>query len=107
MEHIFTDANFETEVLKSPTLVVVDFWAPWCGPCRVMGPIVEEIAGEVDPAKLKVGKCNVDENGAVAQQFGIMSIPTFLVFKNGQVVEQIAGSMGKEVLKEKVLKHAA
>lgn len=105
MEHIFTDANFEEEVLKSPTTVLVDFWAPWCGPCRMMAPIVEALADETDAATLKIGKCNVDENGQSAQTYGIMSIPTFLVFKGGQVVEQIAGSMEKEALKERVMKH--
>ncbi|MFH1077938.1 MAG: thioredoxin [Patescibacteria group bacterium] len=105
MEHIFTDANFEEEVLKSPTTVLVDFWAPWCGPCRMIAPIVEALADEIDPASLKIGKCNVDENGQSAQAYGIMSIPTFLVFKGGQVVEQVAGSMEKEALKERVMKH--
>ena len=105
MEYTITDANFEAEVLKSPVPVLVDFWAPWCGPCRTMSPIVEELAGEIYSAKLKIGTCNVDENGEAAQTYGIMSVPTFLVFKGGQVVEQISGSMEKEALKERVMKH--
>ncbi|MCI0479174.1 thioredoxin [Candidatus Uhrbacteria bacterium] len=105
MEHTFTDATFEQEVLKSPTPVLVDFWAPWCGPCRTMSPIVSDLAEEIDESVLKIGKCNVDENGQSAQAYGIMSIPTFLVFKGGQVVEQIAGTMEKEALKERVMKH--
>lgn len=105
MEHIFTDANFDAEVVKSAVPVLVDFWAPWCGPCRSMGPIIEEIANETDEAKLKVGKMNVDEQGATAQAHNIMTIPTFLVFKGGKVVDQIVGSMEKAALVERVMKH--
>ncbi len=104
MEITFTDSNFNDEVLKSQTPVLVDFWAPWCGPCRMMAPIVEELAGELD-GQIKIGKLNVDENGVTAQNYGIMSIPTFLVFKGGQVVEQIVGGMTKDALKDKVSKH--
>jgi thioredoxin 1 len=107
MEYTFTDTNFESEVLKSQVPVLVDFWAPWCGPCRTMAPTVEELAEEIDSATIKIGICNVDENGGLAEQFGIMSVPTFLVFKGGQVVEQISGSMEKDVLKERIMKHAA
>jgi thioredoxin 1 len=107
MEMIFTDENFGAEVLKSSVPVLVDFWAPWCGPCMTMGPIVEEIAEEMSPDKLKVGKCNVDESGKVAQSYNIMSIPTFLIFKQGQVVEQFSGSMDKGTLKERIRKHVA
>lgn len=107
MEHTFTDADFDAEVLKSPVPVLVDFWAPWCGPCRTMGPIVEEIAEETDEAKLKVGKMNVDEQGATAQSYNIMTIPTFLVFKDGNVVDQIVGSMEKAALVERVMKHVS
>jgi len=104
MEHTFTGANFQVEVLKSDKPVLVDFWAPWCGPCRMMAPIVDELAEELG-SKLKVGKLNVDENQAMAQQFNIMSIPTFLVFKNGTVVEQLVGGMTKEAMKDKLSKH--
>jgi thioredoxin 1 len=107
MEHTFTDANFESDVLKSATPVLVDFWAPWCAPCRVMGPIIEEISNEIDASKLTVGKLNVDENGATAMQYNVMSIPTFIVYKDGQVVEEIRGSMEKSALLERVLKHVA
>ena len=105
MEHTYTDANFQSEVLDSQTPVVVDFWAPWCGPCRAMAPIIEEIAGEIDEAKMKIGKLNVDENGAMAQKFNVMSIPTMIVFKGGQVIDQLVGSMSKEDLKAKLEKH--
>ena len=107
MEHTFTDQNFEQEVLQSPMPVLVDFWAEWCGPCKMMSPIVEEIAGEVEASRLKVGKLNVDQSQTVAQQYGVMSIPTFLVFKDGKVVEQMVGSMPKETLKGKLEKHLA
>lgn len=105
MEHIFTDANFDQEVLESPTPVFVDFWAPWCGPCRSTSPIVEELAGEIDEAKLKIGKCNVDENGATSQAYNIMSIPAFLVFQGGKVVDQFVGGMPKEAFQQKLAKY--
>ncbi len=104
MEITFTDLNFNDEVLKSQTPVLVDFWAPWCGPCRMMAPIVEELAGELE-GQIKIGKLNVDEGSVTAQSYGIMSVPTFLVFKGGQVVEQIVGGMTKDALKEKIEKH--
>ncbi|MBU0540608.1 thioredoxin [Patescibacteria group bacterium] len=107
MEHTFTDAAFETDVLKSSVPVLVDFWAPWCGPCRMMAPVIEEIAAEMSAEVLKVGKCNVDENPKAAQTYGIMSIPSFLIFKNGQVVEQFSGSIDKETLKDRIQKHIA
>ena len=105
MEHTFTEQNFETEVLGSPVPVVVDFWAEWCGPCRIMSPLVEEIANELDASKVKVGKLNVDQSQSVAQQYGVLSIPTFLIFKDGKVVEQMVGTMPKDVFKQKVEKH--
>lgn len=105
MEHVFTDANFDQEVLKSSAPVLIDFWAEWCGPCRAMSPIVEELANEMDATKLKVGKMNVDQNPNVPGQYNVMSIPTFLVIKNGQVVEQMVGTMTKEAMKAKVEHH--
>ncbi len=105
MEQIFTDANFNEEVLKSSTPVFVDFWAPWCGPCQMMGPIVESIAKEMDPNKIKIGKLNVDENPEKSGEFNVMSIPTFLVFKGGQVVDQVVGGVQKEKLLEVINKH--
>ena len=90
-EAIFTDQNFKTEVLSSEVPVLVDFWAPWCAPCRVSGPIVERVAERMSSRPVKIGKLNVDENQETAQQYGIMSIPTFLIFKAGKVVEQMIG----------------
>ncbi|OGH93586.1 MAG: thioredoxin [Candidatus Magasanikbacteria bacterium RIFOXYD2_FULL_41_14] len=107
MEHTFTDANFDAEVLKSDVPVLVDFWAPWCGPCQMMGPIVEELAKENEGKKFKLGKLNVDDNQTIAGQFNVMSIPTFLVFKGGQPVDQITGGVQKEKLQELVDKYTA
>lgn len=104
MEIELTDASFEAEVLNATTPVLVDFWAPWCGPCRLMAPVVEQLSKELE-GKVKVAKMNVDENNKYAQQFGIMSIPTFLVFKGGKVVEQMIGVVEKDDMKEKVEKH--
>lgn len=103
MEIQFTDENFEQEVLKSDKPVLVDFWAAWCGPCQMMGPIVEELAGEVKD-KYKVGKMNVDENRETAAKFGIMSIPTLIIFKDGKVAKQLVGVQAKENLKEELEK---
>jgi len=97
MELQFTDGNFEVEVLKSDKPVLVDFWAPWCGPCQMMGPIVDEVAKEL-AGSAKVGKLNVDENPQVAGKFGIMSIPTLLIFKNGVVVKELVGVQAKDTL---------
>lgn len=96
----FTDSNFDQEVLKSDKPVFVDFWAPWCGPCQMMGPVVDQLAEEVKGAK--VGKVNVDENPATAQKYGIMSIPTMKIFKNGQVVKEFVGMQGKDALKSEL-----
>lgn len=89
-----TDANFDATVLKNTLPVLVDFWAPWCGPCRAVSPIVEEIAKELD-GKVAVCKVNVDENQASPSRFGIRAIPTLIVFKDGEVVDQITGAVAK------------
>jgi len=99
-----TDDNFQTEVLKSDRPVLVDFWAEWCGPCRMVAPIVEELATEY-PDTLKVGKVDVDANQKVSQEFGIRSIPTLLIFKGGKVVDQVIGAVPKRALTEKLSKH--
>lgn len=90
----FSDANFEDEVINSDIPVLVDFWAPWCGPCRIIAPVVEEISESHD-GKVKVGKLNVDDNQQTSMKFGIRSIPTLLVFKNGEIFEQIIGAVPK------------
>ena len=98
---VITDQNFQEEVLGSKTPVLVDFWAEWCMPCRIVSPIVEELAKEYGD-KLKVGKLNVDENGQTAQSYGIMSIPSLLVFKNGLVVKQMVGAQSKDSFKREI-----
>ena len=98
MAHVFTDDTFEQEVLQSDVPVMVDFWAPWCGPCKLQGPIIEELAGDSDASAVKIGKLNVDENPNTAGQYGVMSIPTILIFKNGEPVDQMVGLQQKETL---------
>ena len=99
-----TDLNFEQEVLKSDTPVLVDFWAPWCGPCRIISPIVEEIADNYE-GKIKVVKLNTDENQDTAVTYGIRSIPTLGIFKDGQVVDSVIGAVPKQHLEEKIKPH--
>lgn len=97
----FTDSTWEQEVLNSDKPVLVDFWAEWCGPCRMIGPLVEELSSEYD-GKALIGKLNVDENPGVASKYGIRSIPTLLVFKGGEVVDKIVGAVPKSMLAQKL-----
>lgn len=104
MEHTFTSENFQAEVLDSATPVLVDCWAEWCPPCRAMGPVIEELANEIDGSTVKIGKLNVDQHGDISGRYNVMSIPTFLIFKNGQVIGQLLGAMPKETFKAELLK---
>lgn len=97
----FTDANFEQEVIQSNIPVLVDFWAVWCGPCKMIAPYVEELAGEYE-GKVKVGKLDVDNNQQVSIKYGIRSIPALLIFRNGEVVDQIIGAVPKKQIAEKL-----
>jgi len=99
-----TGENFKNEVLEAVIPVLVDFWAPWCSPCRMIAPVVDEIAGEYD-GKAKVGKVNVDENRQVAVEYGVMSIPTLIVFKGGEAVDRVVGFKSKGDLKALLDKH--
>jgi thioredoxin 1 len=101
-----TDATFEAEVLKSAMPVLVDFWAPWCGPCKSMLPIIEEVEKEY-AGKLKVGKVNVDENPDTPGKFNVMSIPTFAIFKGGKLVGQFVGAKSKQDVKKEIDKAIA
>ncbi len=104
MEIQVNDENFKKEVLESEELVLVDFWAPWCMPCRMLAPTIEEIAEEMD-GKIKVCKMNVDENVQYPQEYGIMSIPTVMLFKDGQVVETMIGLQPKEEIVKTIQEH--
>jgi thioredoxin 1 len=99
-----TDASFEQDVLASDVPVLVDFWAPWCGPCRMVAPVVDEIAEQYD-GKIKVVKLNTDENPNVASQYGIRSIPTLMLFKGGQRVDVVVGAVPKTTLANTIEKH--
>ncbi len=96
-----TDTNFKKEVLDSKLPVMVDYWANWCSPCKMIAPIIEELAREYG-GKIKIGKINVDENPETATQYAIMSIPTLMFFKNGKVMEQVAGALSKAQLRKKI-----
>ena len=101
-----TDANFDSEVINSDKPVLIDFWAVWCGPCKLIAPVVEEVAKEYD-GKFKVGKMDIDNNPNVAMKYGIRSIPTLLIFKDGKVVDQIVGAVPKNVITSKMDAHAS
>ena len=97
----FTDANFKKEAIEADKLVLVDFYAEWCGPCKMMAPVIEELAGEYE-GDVKIGKLNVDDNPDTARQYRVMSIPTMIIYKNGQAVDNIVGVIAKKALKEKL-----
>lgn len=100
-----TDATFEANVLKSSLPVLIDFWAPWCGPCRAMGPVIDELAAEYE-GKVVIAKMNVDENPATPSKYGIRAIPTLILFKDGEVVEQITGAVSKSSIKDMITQKA-
>jgi thioredoxin 1 len=103
MENVveITDSNFDQQVLKSSEPVLVDFWAPWCGPCRMIAPLVEELAGE-NRGSIKVGKVNIDDNPGAAQNYGVSSIPTLMLFKGGKIVNQFVGVQPKNRLQQAI-----
>lgn len=103
-EQKLTFANFEEEVINSPIPVLVDFWAEWCGPCKMMIPFLEELAKDFEGKPVKIAKCNVDENPDLAQKYEILSIPAFKIFKGGKVIEEFVGAQTKDNLKSKLEK---
>lgn len=102
-DQTFTDSNFKDQVLQSKQPVVVDFWAPWCGPCKMVSPIIEELAKDYE-GKVVVGKMNVDENQIPSSEFGVMSIPTVMIFKDGKPVQSLIGAQGKQTYKAEIEK---
>jgi thioredoxin 1 len=104
MAHEFTDANFKQEVLQSDKVTLIDLWAEWCGPCRMMTPVVEELATEYK-GRVVVGKLNVDDNPEVPTNYNVRGIPTFLLFKNGELKEKIVGAQSKKFLQDKIELH--
>jgi len=105
-EVTLTDATWKSEVLEAKLPVLVDFWAPWCGPCRMIAPIVEEIARDY-AGRLKVGKVNVDENPEISRAYHIQSIPTLMIFKNGQIAERVVGALPRPMLEKAITPHVA
>ncbi len=103
--YTFTNNNFDSDVINSEISVLIDFWAPWCGPCRIQGPIIEDLSSEFDNKKIKIGKMNIDDNPEIAQKYNIMSIPTIIIFKNGKILDQLVGLRGKEDLKKIINKY--
>lgn len=104
MAYEFTDSNFQQEVLQSDKVTLIDLWAEWCGPCRMMSPVVEELAGEYKD-RIVVGKLNVDDNPEVPTNYNVRGIPTFLLFKNGELKEKIVGAQTKKYLQDKIEAH--